>query len=74
MDTCPICPLNLEGAIYAAPGMWDVSVEELPWYFCSSFGKTKVLEFLNELIPDVGDAKLREKYETMLFWVKSYGQ
>jgi hypothetical protein len=70
----PQCPLNLDGALYAAPGLWEVSVEELPWYFCATFGKDRVRDFITDLIPDLGDDKLIEKYETMLFWVKMYGE
>ena len=37
----PDCPLKLDGAIYATPTHWDLSVEELPWYLCEKFGKKK---------------------------------
>jgi len=68
------CPLDIDGALYAAPGQWEVSVEELPWYFCSKFGRDKVQQFITELMPDIVDDRLREKYKTMLFWVEMYGE
>lgn len=70
----PKCPLNIDGALYATPGLWEVSVEELPWYFCANFGKDQVRNFITDLIPELGDEKLVEKYKTMLFWVKMYGE
>ncbi|WP_428243528.1 hypothetical protein [Gynuella sp.] len=70
----PSCPLKIDGALYAAPGLWEASVEELPWYFCSIFGKSQVQNFITDLISGIDDTKLLKKYETMLFWVKMYGE
>ncbi|MGS2724441.1 hypothetical protein ACVBEJ_11925 [Porticoccus sp. GXU_MW_L64] len=68
----PKCPLELEGAIYATPKYWDLSIEEMPWYLCKEFGKEVVQEFLVELLPDVEDEELKQSFKTMLFWAKGY--
>ncbi|WMS89017.1 hypothetical protein [Pleionea litopenaei] len=70
----PKCPLNIDGALYATPGLLEVSVKELPWYFCANFGKDQVRDFITDLISELGNEKLTEKYKTMLFWVKMYGE
>jgi hypothetical protein len=68
----PSSPLSLDGSVYAAAKHWDYSVEELPWYWCKTFGKEAVTEFLSELIPDCSDSNLKRSIETMLFWSKGY--
>ena len=68
----PTSPLNLEGSVYAATKMWDYSIKELPWYWCKTFGKKSVIDFLSELIPDCFDVDLKVSIETMLFWSKAY--
>ena len=69
----PSCPLKLDGAIYAIPAYWDYSIEQIPWYFCKSYGKSNVVNFLTELIPDVEEGSvIKRSFETLLFWAKSY--
>lgn len=68
----PSCPLALDGAIYAMPAHWDLSIEEVPWYFCSVFSKDIMQKFLEELIPDVEDGGVKKSFETLLFWVKAF--
>jgi hypothetical protein len=68
----PDCPLNLDGAIYAIPAYWDLSVEELPWYLCEKFGQTEVQAFIEDLLPDVEEGDIKNSFKTMLFWTKGY--
>jgi len=71
-NAAPECPLELDGVIYAAPKYWDLSIEELPWYICRVFGKSKVQEFLEELMPNVEEGGVKKSFETMLFWANGY--
>jgi hypothetical protein len=71
-ELCPACPLELDGAIYAIPALWNLSVEEVPWYFCKVFGKSAVENFLVELIPEVEGGSLKKSFETLSYWVKRY--
>lgn len=68
----PSCPLALDGAIYAMPAHWDLSIEEVPWYFCSVFGKDTVQKFLEDLISDVEAGGVKKSFETLLFWVRNF--
>ncbi len=68
----PKSPLELDASVYAAAKHWDLSVEELPWYWCKLFGKTVVIEFLDELIDSCADADLERSIKTMLFWCRGY--
>ncbi len=68
----PSSPLALDASVYAAAKYWDLSVEELPWYWCKIFGRSAVMDFLTELIPCCEDAELKNSVETMLFWCRGY--
>ncbi|MCU7845080.1 MAG: hypothetical protein KZQ93_14720 [Candidatus Thiodiazotropha sp. (ex Monitilora ramsayi)] len=68
----PSSPLTLDASVYAAAKYWDLSVEELPWYWCKIFGKSTVMNFITELIPDCKDDELKNSLETMLFWCRNY--
>ncbi|MCF6283119.1 MAG: hypothetical protein L3J28_13115 [Candidatus Polarisedimenticolaceae bacterium] len=63
--------LALDGSVYAAARFWDYSVEELPWYWCKTFGKESVTGFLNDLLPDCAEEDLKRSIKTMLFWCKN---
>lgn len=71
-ELSPSCSLNLDGAIYALPAHWNLSVKEVPWYLCKAFSKGAVQEFLEELLPDVIEGSVKKSCEAMLFWVKNY--
>lgn len=70
-EVCPECPLELDGCVYAAAQHWNFSVEELPLYFCKTFGSTTVISFLDELIT-ASDEKLARSLKTMSYWSKGY--
>ena len=74
LSVAPNSALKLDGSVFAAATIWDLSIEELPWYWCKIFGKLKVVKFLSELLIDCEDTKLRRCIETMLYWSKGYRQ
>jgi hypothetical protein len=71
-SVAPPSPLTLDSSVFAAAIHWDYSVEELPWYWCKTFGKETVINFLFELVPDCSDYNLKKSIETFLFWSKGY--
>jgi hypothetical protein len=71
-SVAPPSPLTLDSSVFAAAIHWDYSVEELPWYWCKTFGKETVINFLFELVPDCSDCNLKKSIETFLFWSKGY--
>ncbi len=73
-ELSPSCVLNLDGAIFALPAHWSLSVEKVPWYFCKTFGGSVVQEFLEQLLPNVIEVNIKKSFETMLFCVKNYNQ
>lgn len=73
-ELCPACPIELDGAIYAIPAYWNLSVEEVPWYLCKVFGKNVVEIFLAELILEVENSSVKKSFETLSYWVKRYNQ
>jgi len=68
----PASALELEGSIYAVAKFWDYSVEELPWYWCRTFGKENVTNCLNDILSDCVEEELVRSIKTMLFWCKRY--
>jgi hypothetical protein len=72
LSLAPSSPLELDGSIYAAAQHWNLSVSELPSYWCKAFGREEVVAFLGELIDDCGEAELKRRVETMLFWARRY--
>lgn len=73
-ELAPASALELEGSIYAAAKTWDYSIEELPWYWCKEFGASAVVEFLNDLLPEIEDKETIKSIQTMLFWCSGFEQ
>ena len=71
LTICPEPALKLDGSVYAAALTWNFSVEELPWYWCKTFGSSVVITFITGLIAD-SDEQLTKSLETMLFWLRRY--
>jgi hypothetical protein len=72
LTVAPPSPIALDGSVYAAAQYWNLSVRELPSYWCRTFGQAEVVAFLDDLVGDCGEAKLRQSVETMLFWSRRY--
>ena len=72
-SVAPPSPLALDGSVFAAATIWDPGIEELPWYWCSNFGKQVVIEFLSDLVDDCEDPNLKSNVETMLLLAHGYG-
>jgi hypothetical protein len=72
LSVVPSSPLALDASVYASAQHWNLSVRELPWYWCKVFGSEEVVGFLGELTEDCGDAELKSSVETMLFWARRY--
>jgi len=72
LEVAPSSPLALDASVYASAQHWNVSVGELPSYWCKAFGKDEVIAFLNDLIGSCSETKLKRSVETMLFWAKRY--
>jgi hypothetical protein len=68
----PPSPLALDGSVYASAGHWNLSVRELPSYWCKTFGQAEVVAFLDDLVGDCSKAKLKQSIKTMLFWSRRY--
>lgn len=72
LDLNPKCPLDLEQIVQSIPRVWNVTVEELPWYVCNAFGAGQVELFLQAVIETSENIHFRGAYETFLFWVQAY--
>jgi hypothetical protein len=72
LSVAPPSPLALDASVYAAAQQWNLSVSELPSYWCKVFGRDEVVVFLDELVGSCAEAKLKRSVETMLFWARRY--
>lgn len=72
LRVAPSSPLALDASVYASAQHWNLSVSELPSYWCKIFGREEVVAFLDELIGSCSEAKLKHSVETMLFWARKY--
>lgn len=72
LTVAPPSPLDLDGSVYASAQCWNLSVSELPSYWCKTFGRSEVVVFLADLIDSCAEARLKRSVETMLFWSKRY--
>jgi len=72
LGVAPSSPLALDASVYASAQHWNLSVSELPSYWCKAFGRDEVVAFLDDLIGSCNEAKLKRSIETMLFWAKRY--
>jgi hypothetical protein len=72
LSIAPPSPLALDASVYATAQHWDLSVSELPSYWCGIFGQSEVIDFLADLAGNCIDAKLKRSVETMLFWSRRY--
>lgn len=66
----PPCPIELDEAISGLLSTWDLSVEEVPWYFANTFSKDAVLQALERIESgsDRDDSELRA-IKTWRFWL-----
>ena len=72
LDVAPSSSLALEASVYASAQHWNLSVSELPSYWCKVFGRADVVAFLEELIGSCSEARLKRSVETMLYWARRF--
>ena len=60
---------NLREDIRRSLQTWDVSVEELPWYFAEAIGIDKVRDEVKSLLAESLDETSRKVAETYLYWL-----
>jgi hypothetical protein len=68
----PLCPMELRTALRGVLRNYNLSVEELPWYFVGYFGMEPVNQALEELQTcDMSEGEA-ESLRTLRYWVASY--
>jgi hypothetical protein len=60
---------NLREDIKRSLQTWDVSIEELPWYFAEAIGIEKVRDEIESLLTETLDETSRKRAETYLYWL-----
>ena len=72
LTIAPPSPIALDGSVYGSAGHWNLSISELPYYWCKVFGHTEVVIFLDDLIDSCVEAGLKRSVKTLLFWARGY--
>jgi hypothetical protein len=60
---------NLPNDIRRTLQGWDVSIEELPWYFAEAIGIEKVKSVVESLLAEPLEEIERKRAETYLYWL-----
>jgi hypothetical protein len=60
---------NLREDIRSSLKNWNVSVEELPWYFAEIMGIDRVRDEVNSILRETLDEISRKKAQTYLYWL-----
>jgi hypothetical protein len=68
----PICPLEPIQAIQNLLEYYDLSIEEVPWYFSGQYGKPVVLEILEKLKHEVICEQQQQSIETWKWWLQGW--
>ena len=66
----PTCPLTCEEAIRAMLPDWDVSIEEVPFYLTTQFGKQGILKTIQSLREQITSEEAIVVLRTVEHWVK----
>ena len=64
---------NLRDDIRSSLKNWNVSVEELPWYFAEIMGIDRVRDEVNSILRETLDEISRKKAQTYLYWLPAKG-
>jgi hypothetical protein len=71
-DLRPPCLLSCDAAIQATFATWDVSIEEVPWYLVTQFGKAVIEHTIQQLLSITPGRQDRQTLETIRYWVGHY--
>jgi hypothetical protein len=71
LDLQPTCTLELTQAIQGLLKGYDLSIEELPWYFAQQYGKQVVLEILEKLRTELNCEQQQQSIKTWEWWLQA---
>ncbi len=66
----PPCTLEPTQAIQNLLECYNLSIEEVPWYFARQYGKSIVLEILEKLKTEVVCGQQQQSIETWKWWLQ----
>jgi hypothetical protein len=68
----PICPLEPTQVIQDLLKCYNLSVEEIPWYFARQYGKSVVLQILERLKTEVTCEQQQQSIKTWQWWLQRW--
>lgn len=68
----PPCSRDIQDVIKRTLATWDLSVEQLPWYFSDVVGLEAVLRALDVLDAQVSSQQERDAIRTFRFWLRAH--
>ncbi|MEP0853801.1 MULTISPECIES: hypothetical protein [Cyanophyceae] len=71
LDLQPTCTLELTEAIQGLLKGYNLSIEELPWYFAQQYGKQVVLEILEKLTSELTGEQQQQSIKTWEWWLQA---
>lgn len=71
LDLQPTCTLELTEAIQGLLEHYNLSIEEVPWYFAQQYGKQVVLEILEKLRTELTCEQQQQSIKTWVWWLQA---
>jgi hypothetical protein len=68
----PTCPIDPTKAIQNLLECYNLSIEEIPWYFARQYGKPVVLAILEKLKTEVVCEQQQQSIETWKWWLQGW--
>src|SRR5688500_151892 len=68
----PPCTITCDEAIRALLPNWDISIEEVPWYLASQFGREVVARAIENLTKETLDREPTVRLGTVKYWSDIY--
>jgi hypothetical protein len=68
----PSCSIPPKEAIRELLHDYNLSIEEIPWYFARQYGKAKVLEILEDLDAEITCDQVRRSLKTWQWWLRAW--
>ncbi|WP_206755952.1 hypothetical protein [Trichocoleus sp. FACHB-69] len=71
LDLEPMCTLELTDAIQGLLKCYNLSIEQVPWYFAQQYGKQVVLEILEKLRTELTCKQQQQSIEKWEWWLQA---
>lgn len=66
----------MDGSIHSSTAKllkyYNLSIEQIPWYFAQQYGKQAILDILEKLKTGAVDEQQQQRIETWIWWLEGW--